>query len=177
MKEYIILAKRGIYIPVDMFDESSSEEIKSLTEQEFVIAFDSCRAESKEHALNVWQSQRNGTYAYDNVRTSTTHFISKSSEVYENMGVVTATIVAGTNIFRDLLAGISDVTGGNSGVYMSKFEQIKSQSLLELRKKADKLDCNAVVGVSIDVSEVTGGGKSMLMVTATGTAVTVIESL
>ncbi|WP_369436738.1 heavy metal-binding domain-containing protein [Vibrio jasicida] len=42
-----------------------------------------------------------------------------------------------------------------------------------MRKQAANKKCNAIVGVSIDVDEVSGGGKSMFMVTAVGTAVIV----
>ncbi|WP_421179888.1 heavy metal-binding domain-containing protein [Aeromonas enteropelogenes] len=48
-----------------------------------------------------------------------------------------------------------------------------TQALVQLRKQADELGCNALIGVSIDVDEVAGGGKSMMMVTATGTAIVV----
>ena len=83
--------------------------------------------------------------------------------------------MAGTNIFKDLFASVRDIVGGNSATYMSKLDEIKSQVLSQLRKKACELGCNAVIGVSIDVDEISGGGKSMLMVTASGTAVTVVK--
>ena len=65
--------------------------------------------------------------------------------------------------------------GNNAFAGAIKLDEIKSQVLSQLRKKACELGCNAVIGVSIDVDEISGGGKSMLMVTASGTAVTVVK--
>ena len=48
----------------------------------------------------------------------------------------------------------------------------EEQMYKEMRKKAGKLGANAIVGVDIDY-EVLGQGGNMLMVTASGTAVTV----
>ncbi len=176
MKTYIILAKNGIYIAVDLLSDAAYHEITSLKEQGFIIALDSCRAESIEHALKVWQSQREGTYSFEHILTSTTNLLAKNTDVIEGKGVITATIVAGASIFSDLFAGVRDVVGGNSATYMSKLDDIKLQALGQLRKQADELACNAIIGVSIDVDEISGGGKSMLMVTASGTAV-IVEKL
>lgn len=43
----------------------------------------------------------------------------------------------------------------------------------ELRKEAEELGANAVIGVRLDYSEFSGGGKSMLFLVASGTAVVV----
>lgn len=140
-------------------------------EQGFVVVCDECKAENSEHALNTWKSQKSELASFQHIQTSTTHTLFERMKLIENKGVLTATVVAGTNIFRDILGGVRDIVGGNSATYISKLDQIKGQSLLELRKQADELGCNAVVGVSIDVDEISCGGKSMFMVTATGTAV------
>ncbi|KHE94416.1 hypothetical protein WH06_22610 [Aeromonas salmonicida subsp. salmonicida] len=103
--------------------------------------------------------------------TSTTNVLAQDTRVIEVKGVTTATIVAGMNFLRDFMASIRDFTGGNSGTYMSKLDDLKTQALVQLRKQADELGCNALIGVSIDVDEISGGGKSMMMVTATGTAI------
>ncbi|OCP92021.1 hypothetical protein BTA15_06885 [Vibrio parahaemolyticus] len=99
--------------------------------------------------------------------------MSSDLDIVENHGVITSTVVAGTNFLRDILAGVRDIVGGQSGTYNNKLDQIKSDALLGLRKQAANKKCNAIVGVSIDVDEVSGGGKSMFMVTAVGTAVIV----
>jgi uncharacterized protein YbjQ (UPF0145 family) len=173
MNTYIILGSNGIYVAVDILSDSASREIFELQQQGFTIAFDSCKAKSVEHAIKTWKQQRDGTYGYEHVITSTTSVLAHDTQVIEVKGVTTATIVAGMNFLRDFLASIRDLAGGNSGTYMSKLDEIKSQALVQLRRQADELGCNALIGVSIDVDEISGGGKSMMMVTASGTAVIV----
>ena len=177
MNNYIIMVGRGIPVAVDILSESASSEIASLQQQGFIIAYDSCKAESIEHALKTWQQQRDGTYGYEHVITSTTNVLAHDTRVIEVKGVTTATIVAGMNFLRDFMASIRDFTGGNSGTYMAKLDEIKTQALVQLRKQADELGCNALIGVSIDVDEISGGGKSMMMVTATGTAIILDKSV
>ena len=43
----------------------------------------------------------------------------------------------------------------------------------ELKKEADNIGANAVIAVDLDYSEISGGGKSMLFLVASGTAVKV----
>jgi uncharacterized protein YbjQ (UPF0145 family) len=87
-------------------------------------------------------------------------------------GVVTGEAILGANIFRDLFAGIRDIVGGRSGAYESVLREARQQALEELSAEAQKLGANAVVGIDLDY-EVLGQGGSMLMVSASGTAVTV----
>lgn len=178
MNKYVILVKGGggICVAVDILSDGASHEISSLSEQGFYVVYETCWAKSTEHAVRVWQNQEKGLYSFEEILTSTTNILGKGFDIVEVNGVITATVVAGTNIFKDLFASVRDIVGGNSATYMSKLDEIKSQVLSQLRKKACELGCNAVIGVSIDVDEISGGGKSMLMVTASGTAV-IVEKL
>ena len=45
-------------------------------------------------------------------------------------------------------------------------------ALQELRQEARELGAEAVVAVDLDYSEISGGGKNMLLLVASGTAVT-----
>ncbi|MCH8290372.1 heavy metal-binding domain-containing protein [Candidatus Poribacteria bacterium] len=76
----------------------------------------------------------------------------------------------GANIFRDFLAGITDIIGGRSGVYEDKLIEARETALRELEQHATQRGANAVVGVDIDY-EVLGKTNGMLMVTVSGTAV------
>ena len=87
-------------------------------------------------------------------------------------GIVTGEAILGANIFRDLFAGIRDIVGGRSGAYEGVLRDGRQQALEELAAEAKRLGANAVVGIDLDY-EVLGQGGSMLMVTASGTAVTV----
>ena len=93
-------------------------------------------------------------------------------KIKQYFGIVSAHVVAGTNVFSDFAAGLSDFFGGRSATYADQISRIKAQALTDLKYEAIELGANAVISVSIDVDEVSGGGKSMFMITAYGTAVT-----
>jgi uncharacterized protein YbjQ (UPF0145 family) len=88
----------------------------------------------------------------------------------EYLGVVTGEVIVGANIFKDLFAGIRDIVGGRSGSYESTLRDARQQALAELGEEARKLGADGVIGIDLDY-EVLGQGGSMLMVTASGTAV------
>ncbi len=90
--------------------------------------------------------------------------------VREYKGVVAGEAILGANVFMDLFAGIRDVVGGRSGSYEGALRKARQIALDELANEASKLGAEAVVGVDLDY-EVIGEKGSMLMVTASGTAV------
>jgi uncharacterized protein YbjQ (UPF0145 family) len=85
-------------------------------------------------------------------------------------GLVTGEAIMGANIFRDLFASIRDIVGGRSGAYESVLKDGRNTAIREMMLEAQAMGANAVIGVDIDY-ETVGQGGSMLMVTATGTAV------
>jgi len=87
-------------------------------------------------------------------------------------GIVTGEVIVGANIFRDLFAGIRDIVGGRAGAYEDVLARARGEALDELRARAGALGANAVIGIDLDY-EVIGSGGSMLMVSASGTAVVV----
>lgn len=84
---------------------------------------------------------------------------------------VSKSVVLGTNAIADLGASFTDFFGGRSGNYESRLQSINENALEMLRKHCIKLKANAVVGVNMDIGEISGGGKNMLMVTVIGTPV------
>lgn len=93
------------------------------------------------------------------------------------LGVLSAHVVAGTNIFSDIFAGLSDFFGGRSGTYQKQLDAINNAAISELKEKAQAIGANAILGIRIDHDEISGGGKSMFMVTAAGTAVRVDKTV
>lgn len=85
-------------------------------------------------------------------------------------GVVVGEAIMGANIVRDLFAKITDIVGGRSGAYEAKLTDAREVAFGELQDRARALGANAVVGVDIDYEVVS---DSMLMVSVSGTAVTV----
>ncbi len=100
---------------------------------------------------------------------STTALI-EGRPVQDYLGVVTGEVIVGANIFRDLLASITDIVGGRSGKYEEVLARARREALEEMTEEARRLGGNAVIGVDIDY-EVLGQNGSMLMVSVSGTAV------
>ena len=93
--------------------------------------------------------------------------------ITDTIDIVTAECAFGMNVFRDLFAGVRDFVGGRSRATQKILRDTRITCLNELRQEADTVGANAVVGVDLDYSEFSGGGKSMLFLVASGTAVKV----
>lgn len=87
-------------------------------------------------------------------------------------GVVAGEAILGANLFKDLFAGIRDLVGGRSATYERELQKAREIALQELQERARELGANAVVGIDLDY-EVIGQNGSMLMVSASGTAVVI----
>jgi uncharacterized protein YbjQ (UPF0145 family) len=85
-------------------------------------------------------------------------------------GLVSGEAILGANIFKDLFAGIRDIVGGRSAAYEEELRRAKDIALDEMKQQARALGANAIIGVDLDYETV--GNGSMLMVSASGTAVT-----
>jgi len=92
--------------------------------------------------------------------------------ITQYLGIVTGETIVGANIFKDIMAGIRDIGGGRSGAYENAFRQARQMAFDEMEQEAAELGANAVVGIDIDI-ETVGAQGSMLMVSISGTAVTI----
>lgn len=90
--------------------------------------------------------------------------------VAEYRGIVFGEVITGINVLRDLGAGLRNIFGGRSAGYEEELQTARTQALEELEQRARALGADAVIGVDMDY-EVLGADGSMLMVTASGTAV------
>lgn len=93
------------------------------------------------------------------------------AEVQQYFDIVSTNVVIGANIFSDWAASLSDIFGGTSGSYQNQLEYITTMAKVKLTNQARELGANAILGYRIDIDEVSGGGKSMFMISAIGTAV------
>ena len=93
-------------------------------------------------------------------------------EIVEYKGLATGEVVAGINFIKDIGAGLRNFFGGRSQGYEDEIIQARLQALKELEERAAAMGANAVVGFKIDFDGL-GTTGSMLLVTATGTAVVV----
>lgn len=95
----------------------------------------------------------------------------KGYKIEKYLGVVNANFVAGTDFVVDFLAKFSDFFGGNSIVYKSEMDELYDKAKRSIEAEVLKLGGNAVLGYSVDFDEISGKGKSMFMISASGTAV------
>lgn len=100
--------------------------------------------------------------------TTTQHVDGYSISGY--YGIVFGEVITGVNFLKDFGAGIRNIVGGRSQGYEEELTSARTEALQEMEQRAQAMGASAVVGVDIDY-EVLGQGN-MLMVTASGTAVT-----
>ncbi|KRQ86428.1 hypothetical protein ABG79_01809 [Caloramator mitchellensis] len=96
----------------------------------------------------------------------------EGKRIIEYKGIVFGEVISGVNFVKDFMAGLSDFLGGRSKTYEEELMYARERALEELKQRAAAMGANAVVGIDIDY-EVLGQAGSMLMVTASGTAVVV----
>ena len=92
--------------------------------------------------------------------------------IREYKGLVTGETIIGFIFVKDFFDGILDIVGGRSGSYESVLREAKDIALREMQERAHMMGANAIVGVDLDY-EALGANGSMLMVTASGTAVVI----
>ena len=96
----------------------------------------------------------------------------EGTKIVKYCGVISGEAILGANVFKDLFASVRDIVGGRSATYEKELQRAREIALAELQERAGQMGANAVVGVDLDY-EVLGQGNSMLMVSASGTAVVV----
>lgn len=87
-------------------------------------------------------------------------------------GIVSGETILGANVVRDFMAGITDIVGGRSGAYEQELRRAKETAIGEMIEQAKAMGANAVIGVDLDYETIR---ESMLMVTASGTAVIISD--
>ncbi|MDO9709351.1 heavy metal-binding domain-containing protein [Paracraurococcus lichenis] len=92
-------------------------------------------------------------------------------EVDRYLGIVFGDTVLGVNAFKDFLGGLRDIIGGRSGTYERELGTARDAAMRGLVAQAEALGAQAVLGIDLDY-EVLGSKNGMLMVSVSGTAVT-----
>lgn len=96
----------------------------------------------------------------------------QGQEITNYLGIVTAEVIYGTNVLKDFFAGIRDMFGGRTGGYEKVFEKAQLEAIDELKKRARKLNADAIIGIKVDTGTINVDQAGvLLLVTATGTAV------
>jgi uncharacterized protein YbjQ (UPF0145 family) len=95
--------------------------------------------------------------------------------IEQYLGIVSGEAILGANIFKDFFAGIRDIVGGRSAAYEDELRKAMSIAYDEMQLEARALGGNAIVGVDLDFESINvSRSGSMLMVTASGTAVRIV---
>lgn len=95
----------------------------------------------------------------------------EGKEISQYYGLVTGEAILGANIFKDIFASIRDIVGGRSQAYEQELQKAKDIALGEMVAQAQALGANAVIAVDLDYETIGMGQGNMLMVSASGTAV------
>src|SRR3954466_2214176 len=90
--------------------------------------------------------------------------------ITQYLGLVAGEVILGANVVRDFFASVRDVVGGRSGAYEKVLRQGRDAAVEEMVDEARAKGADAVLGVDLDY-EVVGKEGTMLMVSASGTAV------
>ena len=92
--------------------------------------------------------------------------------VEKYLGIVSGETIIGANVFKDFFASITDIVGGRSSAYEQVLREAKATAMTEMEMQARHFGANAILGIDLDYETIRDG---MLMVTASGTAVSVTK--
>lgn len=92
--------------------------------------------------------------------------------IIDYKGLVFGEVISGVDFVKDFAAGLTNFFGGRSGSYENELMAARHTAIQELEHRAMQMGANAVVGIDVDY-EVLGESGTMLMVTASGTAVVI----
>ena len=95
----------------------------------------------------------------------------EGKRIVHHYGLVSGEAILGANIFKDLFAGIRDIVGGRSAAYEKELRKAREVALAALEAEARAAGADAVIAIDLDYEVIGGDSKSMLMVSANGTAV------
>ena len=97
----------------------------------------------------------------------------EGTKIERYIGIVTGEAILGTNFFKDMFAGITDIIGGRSATYEKELRKAKEIAMREMQEEAVSLGANAIIGIDLDYEEISPGQGTMLMVSVSGTAVVI----
>ena len=89
----------------------------------------------------------------------------------QRLGIVTAEVVFGVNVLKELLAGVRNVVGGRSETLQQVLKDARETVLNEMQRDAYRRGADAVIAVTLNYNDITTGGTTMLFLVGAGTAV------
>ena len=101
---------------------------------------------------------------------STTNLI-EGQEVDKYLGVISDRIVVGAGLFSEVFAGFTDAFGGRSSKFEARMQELYNYLMRSLETQAKRIKADAIIGLSVDIDEISGKSYQMFMVSGLGTAV------
>lgn len=167
--------KKGLTKKIELFSESKINFINKFVEDKKETYCSKCGREPYKNVSIELNREVNELKRFLNKKMQYIPVVSTHTPhkwEYIIKGIVTGQTVTGTGAVSEFKSGFTDFFGGQSGSFNKKIADGEKSALLQLRAKALKMNANAVIAVDLDYGDV-GTGKGMLMVCATGTAVSV----
>jgi len=106
-----------------------------------------------------------------NILVTTTSTLQGGLTIQQYLRPISTQIVAGAGFLKDFAASFTDLFGGRSDSYQKQLTSIYNEAIDRLKNHASDIGANCIVGLKIDMDEISGKGKEMFMITAIGTAV------
>jgi uncharacterized protein YbjQ (UPF0145 family) len=100
----------------------------------------------------------------------TTAFTLDGYKIVKNMGIVRGIVVRSRNVFATIGASLHTLVGGNITLFTQLCEKTRQESFELLKKHAEEMGANAIIGMRYDANDIMGGVTEVL---AYGTAVVV----
>ena len=93
-------------------------------------------------------------------------------DIIEYKEIVFGEVITEVNFIKDFGAGLRDFFGGRAQGYERELISAREETMREMENRAKSIGANAIVGIDLDY-DVLGETGSMMMVTASGTAVVI----
>jgi len=125
----------------------------------------------EESAKNLQQASIDADFEekIKNIKLTTSYQLA-NKVITDELDIITAEVVYGMNIFKDIFTAVRDVVGGRSASVQNVLKDSRKEVLLELRKEALLIGADAVISVDLDYQALSDG---MVILVASGTAVIV----
>ncbi|MES2788801.1 MAG: heavy metal-binding domain-containing protein [Planctomycetota bacterium] len=97
-------------------------------------------------------------------------------EITQHLSVVFARRIYGINLFGDLTIAVADLLGGRSKRAEQAIVNIEAELLADVRRQANAVGANGIVGLRVEMGNLSGGNSQMLYGFAHGTPVVFSQS-
>ena len=94
------------------------------------------------------------------------------TNIYTPLKYIDAIEVQTINVFRQIMASFGSLVGGPTGIsgITKKIEEVKKQAIDKLKRKAIKNNCYLIIGLRVQVSEISTKSDGMMVIQVSGTA-------